>query len=764
MSVPSRNSIFKTITQWLGSQKKSPKQGTTRLTGSHQRNNSIRVKVLIPGQPTQWINIYEPDLYIGRSQRACHIPIASESVSSVHGHIQVTRSGWPRWLLNCFGINPAKYRLYDYDSTNGIYHNQRRVRSIPLGHRTRVTLGPPKDAASVRLEVQSPPPMTVHLARGVWSFLAGCSLIIGGWVSQEWGKIQVDPLPNTNRGPLVIYARDEQTQLRLTPGEAFYRPLPNLEAYGPILPKVVVAAEDHRFRFHLGVDLLGVLRAAVINVQAGEVQQGGSSITQQLARTILREYTGTENTLERKLREALAAVKLEFHYSKDKILTLYLNNVYLGNGLYGFEAAARYYFGKSAATLDLSEAATLASILPAPNAFNPIDNYDAAVRGRDLILERMAELKIADPKEIEQARRSRVQLNPNLRADSQTIAPYFYNYVLAEMQDLLGEDLAREGDFIVITTLDLGLQRLAEQALRDSVATLGPIHGFSQGSLVTLNSQTGGIETLVGGTSYQTTQFNRVSQAQRQPGSTFKLFTYVTALEQGIPISEVYACTSLDWGGRLFPGCRSGTDLMSMFRGLVLSENVVALRIAQQVGLEQIFKTAERMGIQSPIQPYPASILGASEVNLLELTGAYAIIANQGQRIQPHAIVKILDNRDCDLSQLALCREIYSATQELQARRILDRQIANTMHRMLQEVVQSGTGRSAQLGLGEAGKTGTTDQNKDLLFVGYITQRPWITGIWLGNDDATPTRGSSAQAAQVWATYMRNISQSISLL
>lgn len=758
MSASPPKTLLDRVTRLFQSWKPKP-SGTVCLDPEQEGSQShpVQLKVICPDEDPKLIPLQgkgSEDIYLGRKS-VCQIQVAVHSVSAVHARIRQRPSIWRRRFWHWLGWAPARFQLSDYDSTNGVYLGKRRVHQVDLRHGTALRLGPPRDPQSVKVEVIDPPSRLVYWARGVWLGIGSICLVSCSWIAQEWSRIPVDPLPSGTRGPLIVVAGDQHTQLKRVPGDT-YRALPRLDDFGETLPQVVVAAEDHRFYSHWGVDLVGVLRAAVVNLRAGQVQQGGSSITQQLARTVLREYTGTENSLARKWREALAALKLENRYSKDEILVLYLNNVYLGNGLYGFESAARYYFGVSTQELDLSESATLAAILPAPNAFNPVDNYDAAIRGRDRVLSKLDQLDRMDEEEIERARRSRLTLNPELEAAQGTVAPYFYNMVIEEMSLLLGQELASEGNFIVETTLSAPLQRAAEQTIANTVAQLGPQYAFEQGALVTLDSRTGEILALVGGVDYQANQFNRAAQARRQPGSTFKIFTYTAAIEQGISIQQPYACSPLSWGGQTFKGCRSSQSFLSMAQGLILSENVIALRVAQQIGLPAMVRMAERMGIRSPIQPYPAVTLGTNEVTLVELTGAFGVLANQGIHSRPHAVRRILDSQDCaDPKVLSSCREIYPDRESpIKHYQAIRGDVAATMTQLLQGVVDYGTGSSARIGRGEAGKTGTTTDNKDLLFVGYLSNPTWVTGIWLGNDDSSPTQGSSALAAQAWARFM----------
>jgi membrane peptidoglycan carboxypeptidase len=399
-------------------------------------------------------------------------------------------------------------------------------------------------------------------------------------------------------------------------------------------------------------------------------------------------------------------------------------------------------------------------ILPGPNAFNPVQDYEAAVFYRNRVLDRMVALGMVNLEEARRARRSRIEISPEAtRQLGNTRAPYFYSYIFEELEAVLGTALAREGNFWVQTGLDLDLQKTAEKILAEDVANRGAALGYSQGALVSLDTATGEIRTLVGGVSYADSQFNRVTQALRQPGSTFKVFTFGAALEAGIPPSQSFSCQPLRWQGQRFEGCRSGSAPLDMYAGLARSENVVALRLAQTVGLEAIIKLAQRLGITSPLRPSPGLTLGESEVTPLELTGAFAAIHNRGVWNRPHGIVRVLDSSDCpNPEDLNSCRIVYEFGQAGDAQQpVMDPPIAQTLVGLMQGVVQGGTGRSAFLGLGEGGKTGTSDDNRDLWFVGFLPTANLTTGIWLGNDDSSPTQGSSGQAAAVWGTYMGRI-------
>ncbi|MEB3211714.1 MAG: PBP1A family penicillin-binding protein [Leptolyngbyaceae bacterium] len=687
---------------------------------------------------------------VGRSSK-CDIVTQSSIVSQHHLSIRKKDSAQPR----------SPFIIKDENSTNGVFYGKRRLKKpFELRHGDVLTLGPPELSESVALEYYNPPPAYITTLRyGLYGF-TGVTALVAAWILAEWQRIPVRPLPPSVQGPVVVYARDGETPLRQT-RTSTHGEMRRLSEFSSYLPKAVVASEDSRYYWHLGVDPLGIARALVTNIRGGEIREGGSTVSQQLARSLFRDYVGTEDSASRKIREAIVALKLETFYSKDYLLLMYLNRVFLGNDHYGFEDAAQFYFGKSASDLTLSEAATLVGMLPAPNSFNPIQDYETAIGLRNRVLNRMVMLGMVSQEEAQQARRSRIDINPEAIQELRgTLAPYFYAQVFRELEDLLGQDLAREGNFIVETALSLDLQSQAEDSLTSAIATTGQSLGFSQGAVITLDIQTGAVVALVGGTDYRESQFNRATQAQRQPGSTFKVFAYAAALEQGISPNQTFACSPLTWQGQQFAGCRSGGAPVDMYRGMARSENVVALRIAQDVGLNSVIEMARRLGIQSPLIPAPGLILGQSEVSLIELTGAFNVLANDGVKNPPHLITRVLDSSDCsEPGNRESCRVIYDSQSILTQNQVISSQLADRMTGLLQGVIQGGTGRNAYVGVGEAGKTGTTDDNVDSWFVGYIPRIGLTTGVWLGNDDNSPTGGSSAQAAQIWGRYMNQVVQ-----
>lgn len=684
---------------------------------------------------------------IGRSSRLSDIllqnPIVSQAHCSLHRDSRSRKRFW----------------IQDEGSTNGIYRNKTRLKSAYLRHGDVISLGPPELRDAPQLTFVNPPPLFLRLLRSGFLGLGLLSLLIMGLLAWEWRKIPVKPWPLGITGPVVVYSGDGKTPLNPVKQEV-HREFEHLQDFSTYLPQAVIASEDTRFYWHPGVDPYGIARAILVNRQAKGLKQGASTVTQQLARSLFSEV-GRENSAGRKIREILVALKLEMVYSKDEILKTYLNRVYLGAGNYGFEDAAQFYFDKSARVLDISEAATLVAMLPAPNLYNPVQDYQTSVALRNRIIERMSYLGMISETEANRARRSRITVSPKAtKALAQLQAPYFYSYIFTELRQLLGEDVAQEGNFIVESTLDLNSQKKAEKMLKDNVASKGKAFNYQQGALVTLNSRTGEILALVGGTDYQKSQYNRVTQALRQPGSTFKLFPYTAAIEAGVlPYQDLYSCEPLSWRGQNYRGCERTSGEVTLSQGLALSENVIALRVAQQVGLQKVVDLANKMGISSRLQAVPGLVLGQSEVRLLDITGAYGAIAAGGKWQRPHAIRRIRDGSDCQQAdRWQTCREIYNAEVEgVWQRQVVSPQTAQTLVMLLREAVEGGTGQAASIGYGAAGKTGTTNEAVDLLFIGMVPSHNRVTGIWLGNDDNKPTTGSSALAAELWGKYTLSI-------
>ncbi len=508
------------------------------------------------------------------------------------------------------------------------------------------------------------------------------------------------------------------------------------------LIQAFIASEDKNFYEHDGVDYQAIVRAMRTNFQAGEVVEGGSTITQQLARIV---FLDQEQTFERKVREALLAQKIESDMEKDAILERYLNLVYLGSGAYGVADAAWIYFGKAVDELTLPEMAMIAGLAPAPSVYSPLLNMDLAEERRDLVLERMVDSGFITEAEMSDAMATEITLNPKLPRNINSATPYFTSFVQQQLPQHISQEEIELGGLTIETTLNLEWQRHAERTIQFAIEEYGYYEYFEQAALVTIDPRSGQIVTMVGGNDYADSQFNRVTQAQRQPGSTFKSLVYATAIASGMSPYQSYEDAPFVVDGYEPQNYgRSFRGTVSLRDALISSINVVAVKTLIDVGFDPVIDIAHRMGIQSDLMGTYSMALGASEVNLLELTSAYGTLANQGMYNQAHGIVRVT-NRYGEV--------IYEANFEPE--QAVDADTSAIMTWMLQGVVQGGTGSAAQLGRPVAGKTGTSEQRRDLWFIGYIPQL--VTGIWLGNDDSSPTWGYSGTAALTWSDFMEHV-------
>jgi penicillin-binding protein 1A len=504
----------------------------------------------------------------------------------------------------------------------------------------------------------------------------------------------------------------------------------------PYLVKAVLATEDRRFYHHFGVDPLGLVRATYRNVEAGSVVEGGSTITQQLAKNL---FLKPERTMSRKLEEVLYALWLEHRFSKNEILELYLNRVYFGGGTYGVEAAARRYFGRSARFVTVSQAALLAGLLKAPSRYAPTRSVKLAAARVDEVLGNMVEAGFLTPEEARRASLQPLRLRP---MGEETGYPYAVDWVAEQLPSCVGKT---EGDLIVDTTIDPGLQRTAQQALRDKLDGEGVMLDAGEGAVVVLDPS-GAVKALVGGRSYRTSPFDRAVKALRQPGSAFKPFVYLAALEAGYtPDSVAYdqPVKVAGWSPKNYDGTYRGE--VSLRDSLAESINTVAVKLAADVGRWRVIRTARRLGIQSHLNDTPSLALGTSEVTLLELTSAYAPFANGGRGVAPYIVTQV---RDAD-GKLICKRKDPGLGQ------VVALPYVGAINDMMNATVVYGTGKQA--GIPEhvaGGKTGTTQDSRDAWFVGYTAQ--YVAGVWVGNDDGTKMRNVTGGTlpAQVWHDIM----------
>ncbi|OHV70201.1 penicillin-binding protein [Mesorhizobium sp. LCM 4577] len=508
-----------------------------------------------------------------------------------------------------------------------------------------------------------------------------------------------------------------------------------LHEMSPYIPEAVVAIEDRRFYSHFGIDPIGLSRAMVTNLIGGHFSQGGSTLTQQLAKNL---FLTPDRTLERKVQEVLLALWLEHKHTKDQILEMYLNRVYFGSGAYGVEAASRRYFGKSARDVSLSEAALLAGLLKAPSKLSPARDPKAAEERAQLVLAAMRETGKISDKEYKTALSAPATRAPSYWTGSEN---YVADTVMDELPDLIGDV---RGDIVINTTVDLNLQKLAEQSIRRLIDESGKKLNVTQGALVSIDDS-GAVRAMVGGYDYSTSQFDRASEARRQPGSAFKPFVYMAALEAGrtpdsirndAPI-KIGKWTPDNYGGKYY-------GKVTLATALAKSLNSVAAQLTMEVGPDAVVEAAHRMGIQSDLQANTSIALGTSEVTPLELTAAYVPFANGGYKPDIHFIQRITT---------ANGKVLYEGSAG-SAPRVIKADIVGMMNSMMTGTVEVGTAKKAAFNWPSAGKTGTSQNSRDAWFVGYTANL--TTGVWFGNDDGSPMKKVTGGAlpAQAWHEFM----------
>ncbi|MBD2168564.1 penicillin-binding protein 1A [Calothrix membranacea FACHB-236] len=522
-------------------------------------------------------------------------------------------------------------------------------------------------------------------------------------------------------------------------GEAAREQL-RLEQIPDKFKQAFIASEDRRFRQHNGVDPQGIVRAVLNNLRSQNVVEGGSTITQQLARIL---FLKQEKTIWRKLKEVRLAQKMENELSKDQILERYLNLVYLGSGAYGVADAAWVYFSKTVDQLTLPEMATIAGLAPAPSLYAPDKNPEAAKARRNLVLQRMQEDGIITAADREAAAKEPLVVNSSFPKRLQVEFPYFTTYIQKELPKYVSPDVLAGGGLVIETTLNPTWQKFAEEAVAKTLRNQGRWENFKQAAMVAIDPRNGEIQAMVGGKDFEKNQFNRATQAQRQPGSTFKGFVYATAIASGkSPYDSYLDAPFVVDGYEPKNYSENFRGWMNMRDALTSSINIIAVKVLIDVGFEPTIKLAQEMGIKSELKPTYSLALGSNEVNLLELTSAYGSFATQGLHTEAHGIRRILNRQG---------QVIWSS--DFSSKRVLDADSSAIMTWMLRNVVQAGTGAAAQLdNRPVAGKTGTSDEARDLWFIGYIPQL--VTGVWLGNDDNRPTWGSSGSAAYTWHEFM----------
>jgi len=522
------------------------------------------------------------------------------------------------------------------------------------------------------------------------------------------------------------------------------------------VPKIAiqafVAAEDARFYQHTGFDLLSMVRAFLKNVEAGRIVQGGSTITQQVAKSL---YLSSERSYVRKIREAILAYKIDKYLTKDEIMSLYLNHIYLGHGTYGIEAASEGYFGKSAKYLTLPEASLLAGLPKAPSTYSPFLHYDKARQRQAYVLDRMIEDGYITREEKERVLATHIKLK-SVRP-KEKIAPYFVENVRRYVLEKYGSDVLYKEGLEIYTTLNIDMQLAARDAVERGLQEVETREkyeqGTVQGALFSMDVRTGEIKAMVGGRDFKKSEFNRATQARRQPGSAFKPFIYTAAFDKGLTPSTTIIDAPIMYEDRSQPdGFWKPKNFDGKFNGpttlrtaLVQSRNVITIKLLQEIGVDYAAAYTANMGITSPLSKNLTMALGTSAVTLQEMVTAYNVLANQGKRLKPFFIKKIIDRTG----------HVFEENQT-KSEQVIDPRIAFMTSYVMQDVVESGTGRRVKsIGRPVAGKTGTTDDMRDAWFIGFSPSL--ITGVWIGFDQerslGKQEQGGRA-AAPIWLYFM----------
>lgn len=592
-------------------------------------------------------------------------------------------------------------------------------------------------------------PRSRNVGGGIWRIIAWITRKSLKWstVGAVWAVIvfslaaawyatdlpDVDKAFNATRRPIItVLAADGATLVRT--GDLYGR-LSQLEDLPQALPQAVMATEDRRFYSHFGVDIIGLSRAMIANVRAGRIVQGGSTITQQVAKNL---FLTPERTIKRKIQELMLALWLEQKFSKDQILTIYLNRVYLGAGTYGVDAASQKYFGRPAGQLSVYQAAMLAGLLKAPSRYNPIAHPARAKARTALVLKNMVAagyLTKAD------AGRANVRTGRTTKEGASRGSRYFIDWVLEQVSDYINPG---DRDLIVRTTLSPDVQRLAEAGVEKALAKGGAKAGIGQAALVAMTPD-GAVRAMVGGRSYAKSQFNRVTQARRQPGSAFKPFVYLAGLESGLAPGDILFDESVaigDWRPSNFDRRYQGP--VTVQAALARSINTVAVKIAEKAGRVRVIETARRLGLSGKFKATPSLALGVGEVTLLGLTAAYGPFANGGAGVWAYGIKEIRDAAGTLLYQ----RGGSGPGRVVSARDVI------SMNNMLSAAVAEGTGRNARIGRPQAGKTGTSQNFRDAWFVGYTAEL--VTGVWMGNDNGAAMKNvtGGGAPAKLWRDFM----------
>lgn len=570
------------------------------------------------------------------------------------------------------------------------------------------------------------------------------AFILAGYAAIKMYLNDLSPIPqlnNYNRNIVTqVYSSDDHI---IKTFQTFHYEQVSIDEIPKYLKDAIISTEDKNFYSHDGYDILGIARSILVNIINKRASQGASTITQQLARLL---FLSNEKTMSRKIKEIQVAARIEKTISKDKILEMYLNNVYLGSGAYGVGAAASTYFNKSLSELTLAECALIAGLPQAPSQYSPYKNIKLAEKRRNKVLKRMYIMKTITKQQYDSALKEKITLNKKPSLSRTNVAPYFIDYVLKELEDLgFDETEISQGGYKIITTLDYDAQVAANEAIDKNMAAWHLTKPKQQAALFSFSPTTGGIIAYCGGKDYIQTQYDRVTQAVRPPGSSFKPIVYAAAIHKGWTPTDTVDDTPVtlgNWSPRNYGNKYRGK--MPLYKALALSSNVVAVKLIQDVGIPAVIDMAKSLGITTPLTYDYTISLGSNGVRLYDMVVVYGNFANGGYKVKPYAIERIETQRG---------KVIYQA-KRTKITKVLDTDTAAIMTAMLRKVITSGTGKGADIGKPMGGKTGTTNENKDAWFIGYTPDI--VTGVFIGNDDNTSVglTGGSAPA-RIWKDMMK---------
>ncbi len=575
-------------------------------------------------------------------------------------------------------------------------------------------------------------------------FVVATAFILAGYFAVKIYLDDLPPIPQLNK-----YNRNIVTQVFSQDGhviktfQTFHYQQVSINEIPQYLKDAIISTEDKNFYAHEGYDIFGIVRSIFVNLINKKASQGASTITQQLARIL---FLSNEKTFTRKIKEIQIAARIEKTISKDKILEMYLNNVYLGAGSYGVGAAASTYFNKKLSQLTLAECALLAGLPQAPSVYSPFKNIKLAEKRRNKVLKRMYIMKTISKKQYEKAIKEKIVLNKSSNQSNTNVAPYFIDYVLKELENLgFDETEISQGGYKIITTLDYDAQVAANDAINKTLAAWNLKKPKQNAALFAFSPTTGAIIAYCGGKNYSQSQYDRITQAVRPPGSAFKPVVYAAAVQKGWMPNDPVEDTPVTigkWSPHNYGNKYKGK--IPLYKALAISSNVVAVKLIKDVGVGPVIDLAKSLGITTPLTHDYTIALGSNGVKLFDMVILYGTFANGGYKVQPYAIEKIETQRG---------KVIYEA-KRTKIEKVLDKNTAGVMTAMLRKVITNGTGRGADIAKPMAGKTGTTNENKDAWFIGYTPDI--VTGVFIGNDDnySIGLTGGSAPA-KIWKDMMK---------